>query len=150
MLLKKKHYTVVYLQRSKEKNGWYYEFVPHKTLDTVCVNVYPKKHIGMDIQSLYSRETYYVVDPGTTTDSSNKSESFRPKLILVRSPNERHWGKNEFAKLRGDTCGLFCLCLVWSLEELMEARPFVWPSEVTEDMAVYRYSRVGGAPGVIF
>ena len=108
-----------------------------------------QKNEGEDIKSLKCKETYCIVDPGTSSDSSLVPEDFPPKLILVTSPNERHWGGNEFRKRRDKVGGLFRFCPVWSMEELVEARPFFVP-EITKEIVLSRYSRVGGVPRHIF
>jgi hypothetical protein len=50
-----------------------------------------------DIPSFTKADTYYIVDPGQTNDSCNPPTNF--SLFIVASPDERHQGESEFAKL---------------------------------------------------
>jgi hypothetical protein len=76
MLLKRRH-TVVYHIRMNNQSGWYYEFSPDKESDTLLVstNVYPEDTKYYNIASLRNSSTYYVVDPGITTE--------QPKSALI-------------------------------------------------------------------
>jgi hypothetical protein len=89
MLLKKEH-TVVYLIRTANKSGWYYEFTPNKESDTTTTKLFRERKVGEDIASLFYSSTYYVVDPGKTKDSCDPEDTFKAKVILVSSPDECH------------------------------------------------------------
>jgi hypothetical protein len=82
-----------------------YEFTPNNESDTVTTKVYHECNGGDDIASLFDSSTYYVVDPGKTKDSCDPVEDFEPKVIIVSSPDECHWGGNSFvATLRAFSC----------------------------------------------
>jgi hypothetical protein len=115
MLLKKKK-TVVYRVRAPEDSGWIYEFVPGSNeRDPITANVYPEQAFKSGVPSLREPSTFYVVDPGGTTDTCDPSPRFRPKVIIVSSPDSKHWGANEFCKERADLEGVIkvILCGNW-------------------------------------
>lgn len=101
MLLEAKK-TVVYHVRTTSKDGWIYEFVPGLADDdSVTTSVYPEQTLLSDIELLNKPDTYYVVDPGNTTDNCNPPAAFRPKVIIVAAPDARHWGGDRFFQRRG-------------------------------------------------
>jgi hypothetical protein len=68
--------AVVYHVRTHSKDGWLYEFVPELSDGTggasvVATRAHPERTPLSDIALLNDPETYYVVDPGDTTDSCN-------------------------------------------------------------------------------
>jgi hypothetical protein len=69
---------------------------------------------------------------------------FKGRFILVSSPDERCWGESEFLKARGDTSGAFRFFPMWSLDELLAARPFMdrW-GDISDDEIKERYRQVG-------
>lgn len=126
MLLENKH-TVVYLIRRKREKGWFYEFKYNEKRNRYTVTVYPEIAGYSAIASLNDRSTYYVVDPGKAKGSCDPDDDFQPKVIIVASPDERHWGESEFAKLRVSGEGFFKFFPLWSLEELLNARSILGP-----------------------
>jgi hypothetical protein len=146
MLLQKGH-TVVYLVRTKLEKGWYYEFTRSTT------SVFREYDLGEDITSLRKQSTYFVVDPGHTNDDCVPECTFQARVILVSSPDERHWGESQFIKLRGNTCGHFKYFPLWSLEELLQARPILnlaLNRALTIDEVKKRYRQVGGVPRHVY
>jgi hypothetical protein len=149
MLLERKK-TVVYRVREPQEAGWIYEFIPGSgDGDSVTANVYPEQAFKSGVPSLRLSSTYYVVDPGDTNDSCKPSSLFRPKVIIVASPDSKHWGGSSFSKERDDVHGRIKVFPVWELEELLQARPILRP-EMTNDEVENRYYQVGGVPRHIF
>ena len=146
--------TVVYIRHSVKRDSWYYEFIPRQSTnnesggnwDAVTVNVYPEKHtMFYDIPSLKVESTYYVVDPGKTKESCDPDERFKPRVIIVASPDERHWGGGEFQKLRGNKTGVFRYYPLWSYSEVLRGLPhFSPPVRLTEEQLAKRYQQLPG------
>jgi hypothetical protein len=155
--------TVVYCIRQKEENGYYYEFISKKN-DSNCiqttVNFY-KESERVKIQSLYRTDTYFIVDPSKTKDSCDQASNFRPKLIIVTSPSDNHWGQSNFTKPRGDLGGTFKYMPVWELQELLSAAPIlscrdpelldlISDTDKFNQEIIDRYRNFGGIPRYIF
>jgi hypothetical protein len=148
MLLLERKKTVVYHVRSVAGNRFVYEFVPGPA-GGVVANVYPEQGWEFAIPSLYDPSTYYVVDPGIYEASCNPDVEFLPNVIIVTSPDSKHWGGSEFFKDRDDVTGVLKVYPLWELDELLQARPYlgrnVSVAEVKE-----RYFQVGGVPRHVF
>ena len=71
-----------------------------RRIDYVEIDLLEFPERRQDMQSLQSRETYCIIDPGMTFDSCDRSDTFLPKLILIASRRESRWGgnENEFGK----------------------------------------------------
>ena len=152
-MLLKKGKTVVYLVRTEKGKGWCYEFIPSKDLSmTPTCNVYPESMDPDGIPSLLSPETYYIVDPGKTKDNCDPATTFLPKVIIVASPDDRHWGESEFRKMRGSVGGVFLYYPLWKLEELLSARSSLMDRgpQLSETIIGERFLVVGGVPRHIF
>jgi hypothetical protein len=147
MLLERKK-TVVYHVRSVSGNRFVYEFVPGPD-EGVVANVYPEQNWEWTIQSLMDPATYYVVDPGLFQGSCNPDTNFRPKVIIVASPDSKHWGNGEFFKGRAGLHGELKFFPVWELNEILHARPVLRPTMTIQKVEM-RYSEVGGVPRHIF
>jgi hypothetical protein len=141
--------TVVYLIRTENNNGWYYECVPNKSDSSIAANVYRERLDEGEIFSLRDQLTYYIVDPGKTKNSCNPSNTFAPKVILVTSPDVRHWGESEFEKERDDVDGCFKIYPTWTLEELIIARN-EFKGKLAVEVINERYRLFGGVPRNIF
>jgi hypothetical protein len=150
--------TVVYRIRGNEKGGWVYEFTPTQakaeTTFSVKVNVIREKDFAYNtVFSLnYFKEgapNYYVVDPGETKDSCSPDRNFKGRFILVSSPDEGHWGRNQFGKQKGTSGGLFRIFPLWNLKELLSARQYL-KADMSADEVEQRYDQVGGVPGNVF
>jgi hypothetical protein len=147
MLLKAKK-QVVYIYRSSSKSSWFYEFTPGEN-HIVDVNVYPEAVNYFSIPSLQTAETYYIVDPSNTKKSCCPEVDFLPKTIIVSSPDSRHWGGSAFGKRRENTYGQFMFFPIWTLKELLDARPELG-EHLTEDEVCERYRYFGGVPRHVF
>ena len=101
-----KNSTVVYIRRSPERKSWYYEFIP--TSAGYAVNVYPEASKDpFDFPSLEEPSACYVVDPGEGKVSCCPMSTFPARVIVISSPNDRHWGGGIFRKYRGGQRGKF-------------------------------------------
>jgi hypothetical protein len=147
MLLKDKK-TVVYHVRSQSKNRFVYEFIPGLA-GTIASNVYPEQNWETTIRSLKDPSTYYIVDPGKFNGSCDPDDDFLPKVIIVASPDSKHWGGSEFYKTRDGGKGVLKFFPVWELNEILEARQVVGPKMTVEEVEM-RYGHVGGVPRDIF
>jgi hypothetical protein len=140
--------TVVYRLRKMGNAGWYYELRRHD--DVVHVAVYAEKTELVEIRSLSSCDTYYIVDPGKTKkDSCEPEDDFKPKTIIVASPDEMHWGGSEFHKRRRSVRGRLRYYPIWTLEELLGARSILG-SILSQSDVEDRYRSLGGVPGSVF
>jgi hypothetical protein len=150
MLLEQKK-TVVYRVRSEDDDEWVYEFIPAESSygDPVTANVYPAQAFSSGVPSLSEPSTFYVVDPGKFKGSCDPSNTFRPKVIIVASPDSKHWGAHEFYKKRDGMKGVLKFFPVWELHEILQARPVLGPTMTAEHVAD-RYNHVGGVPRDIF
>jgi hypothetical protein len=139
--------TVVYLMRSNDGSGWYYEFVSKNGKYTA--EVYPESLFPKDIKSLRVRSTYFIVDPGDAKNTYSPAARLQPKLIIVASPDERHWGGRGFAKRKDDVKGFFKFLPLWSKEELIAAQPYIRP-DMTKEQVMERYAMFGGSARNVF
>jgi hypothetical protein len=101
------------------------------------------------IPSLQTAETYYIVDPSNTKKSCCPEVDFLPKTIIVSSPDSRHWGGSAFGKRRENTYGQFMFFPIWTLKELLNARPELG-EHLTEDEVCERYRYFGGVSRHVF
>lgn len=97
--------TVVYaIQQPPPVKSVYMKFVP--VLKDAAVNVVDITvncvQSDQDPQSIFhwSDGDYYIVDPGNTKVSCDVSFGKNIHLVLVSSCDSRHWGQNEFGKMR--------------------------------------------------
>ena len=146
---RKKRPAVVYLIRSEDKSLWFYEFMPSPDRKSVSVQVYPEKGGVGSVESLKKPSSYYIVDPGRTKDSCDPHELFEAKVIIVSSPDSRHWGDSDFTKSKDPVAGLFMYYPLWTLNELITAGPKI-DSGITQKEIISRYRQIGGVPGNIF
>ena len=146
---RKKRPAVVYLIRSEDKSLWFYEFMPSPDRKSVSVQVYPEKGGVGSVESLKKPSSYYIVDPGRTKDSCDPHELFEAKVIIVSSPDSRHWGDSDFTKSKDPVAGLFMYYPLWTLNELITAGPKI-DSGITRNEIISRYRQVGGVPGNVF
>ena len=146
-----KNSTVVYIRRSPERKSWYYEFIP--TSAGYAVNVYPEASKDpFDFPSLEEPSAYYVVDPGKSKVSCDPLEDFEARVIIISSPNDRHWGGGEFRKLRGGQRGIFHYYPLWNLNEVLCGLDYLSPNvtTVSPQQVAERYRQVGGVPRNLF
>jgi hypothetical protein len=143
-------HTVVFLIRTVNKTGWYYEFSLRAPTRKIAINVFPEKLHHDEIASLRNTSTYYVVDPGNTEDSCDPDCDFKARVILISSPDARHWGESPFTnRYKGAVQGTFKYFPLWTYWELLAARPIIGPA-LTDDETIHRYGEVGGVPRHVF
>jgi hypothetical protein len=125
---------------------WYYKFVPDGP-GKITTMIFSEKKAPSSITK--DPTVYYIVDPGKTKNSCDPPTRFRPKVIIVTSPDSRHWGDKEFTKLRGTSKGTMRFYPVWTKEELMFARPILRP-DMTDKTVEDRFLMFGGVPRHVF
>ena len=142
--------TVVYIRRSDDRTSWFYEFVPKPDGEmNVTVNVYPEasNNLPKKIPSLKKNTTYYVVDPGVCNENCNPGEIFKPRVIIISSPNEQHWGGKNFQKLNSKQVGVFQYYPLWSYSEVRRGLVHFTPAvRFSSEQLAERYRQVGGVP----
>jgi hypothetical protein len=142
--------TVVYhVVKEPTTPGWLYEFAPRINGEGYHAQVYPESLGVYGVPSLALATTYYVVDPGETKIKCHPSPPFEPKLVLVASPDSRHWGDSEFQKERGKIVGRFMYFPVWSKSELWPCNGIIG-ERMSEDDFNERYRWFGGVPRKVF
>jgi hypothetical protein len=93
--------------------------------------------------------TYYVVDPGDTKEDCDPPLTFQPNVIIVTSPDSTNWGGSEFTAARGSVQGVYKFYPIWTLDELLDARPIIQPN-VNEHKVLWRFRQFGGIPRHMF
>ena len=145
--------TVVYIRRSDDCSSWFYEFVPTPDGEPleVIVNVYPEESIkSPKIASLSKTSTYYVIDPGKSKDSCDPKDDFQARVIIISSPNEKHWGAGEFEKDYAEQTGIFLFYPLWELSELQRGLEYFYPARLSAQQLSERFRQVGGVPRHLF
>jgi Retrotransposon hot spot protein len=158
LLLKaKKNVVYHYRYGGGEKNCFVYFFTPSTgKSDYIDVKVIAETEFDKSDTAVDNNSIYYIVDPGKTKDSCDPNEVFRGKVIIVASPDERHWGKSEFEKSRlgyKRQSGSFRYFPVWTLEEILAAAhyfPKAGNASLPDDEIIERFNVVGGVPRLIF
>ena len=150
-LLLEQHHAVLYHVRSEKNDGFVYMFTPPaNSTGDIDVQVVPENKFIMSDEKFDKPSFYYVVDPGKTKGSNcDPSNTFQGKVIIVSSPNEGHWGFNEFVKRRDNVMGIFLYLPVWTLRELLNAKQY-FNIRLSDEIIVSRYEEVGGIPRHIF
>jgi hypothetical protein len=122
----------------------------------ICT-IHDESSFPTGIASANDETVYYIVDPNKTKDSCDPKDDFKPKVIIVSSPNDLHWGGSEFDKERDDEVavsgGLFCYYPLWTLEELLDGREGLnnyARTDLDEEEVKKRYQQVGGVPRHVF
>jgi hypothetical protein len=139
--------TVVYLIRSIDKENWFYEFIPEGGRFRAAV--YPEKGGRESVPSLDFTSTYYIVNPGETTDSCDP-EGFQAKVLIVASSDdEGHWGGSSFTNRLDTREGVFQYYPMWSEEELLAVKDILRP-DMDEEAFFERLRQFGNVPGRIF
>ena len=148
-----KNSSVVYIRRTEERDSWFYEFIPTSDgKNPYVVNVYPEESTKFrDIPSLRGPSAYYVVDPGMSKVSCDPKPSFKARVIIISSPNDRHWGGEEFEKYRGGQRGVFHFYPLWNLNEVLCGLGYFSPNvTLSPQQVAERYRQVGGVPRHLF
>lgn len=154
-LLLQKGKTVVYKERTEDDTGYYVEYTPSKEIPhgpQVNIEVYPEETKSAEIPSLLEPETYYVVDPGVTKTSCNPGPFVVSRVIIVASPDERHWGGSGFMKdtntgLLGGEIRYFP---AWTLPELQAASAKLSNVQFENGQVAELHSIFGGIPRQVF
>jgi hypothetical protein len=66
-------------------------------------------------------------------------------VIIVASPDRRHWGESGFGKFRSGGNGTFLHYPVWTFEELLAAKEFIFP-HLDVNAIGKRFRLFGGVP----
>jgi hypothetical protein len=150
-LLLQKEKTVVYKHRTEDDTGYYVEFTPSPSSNQVEIELYPEQTKVSEIPSLLDTETYYLVDPGKTKTSCNPGPFVLARVIIVASPDERHWGGSSFQK--DDRTGLggeIRYFPAWTLPQLQAASTQVSNVQFQNGQVAELYSIFGGVPRQVF
>lgn len=161
-LLLQKGRSVVYHIRTADKSRWVYEFIPNRidvehNPHNVEVQVIPEQkfNVALTPTLVDNIQNYYIVDTGTTFEENcNPDDQVKCRVVLIASPNERHWGGNKFTMLRGGKMsGTFLYYPSWTLSELLLSYSMMVNSTINENLThtiiQKRYHEVGGIPGHI-
>jgi hypothetical protein len=149
-LLLGKGITVVYLKRTTNSTGFYYQFTPNVATGATDVMLFSEDTKDAHVEALTQEATFFIIDPDETDTTCNPSPFVKARVIINASPDNRHWGKNEFAKARdGYTGGQFLYFPLWSLAELLAAAPLI-DADVDAETVRTRYRLVGGVPRFVF
>jgi hypothetical protein len=151
--------TIVYHCRAEEMgDGVMFEFVPcgidlNRARVYHCFGYEEPRHLK-EVANLHSPSTFYIVDPGKSTISCNPPGRFAPKVIIVSSPDEKHWGGSGFLKKNNGRMGVFLYYPLWTLQELLQARRALnarFPeAELSKNELHIRFAKVGGVPRTLF
>ena len=149
-LLLERQQTIVYHVRTDDKVGYVYMFVPPtESTGDVDVHVIPEAQFKCTDSRFNKESIYYVVDPGQTTMSCNPPNIYIGKVIIIASPDNRHWGGSEFEKERDGVSGIFRFYPVWDVHELVAARQ-LFDRSLSKPAITKRYEEVGGIPRHVF
>jgi hypothetical protein len=151
-LLLQQNRTVIYHILTTKNDGYVYMFTPiSKDPLEIDVNVIAEKYFMYGDTEVNMTTMYYVADPGQTMEvSCNINNAFLGKVIIVASPNSKHWGGSDFRKERGASLpGLFLNFPVWTLDELIAAKQY-FKYNLDDEKIINRYEQVGGVPRHIF
>ena len=146
LLLQQKE-TVVYRVRRIDKDGFVYMFTPRMESSSVVVDIRVIREYKFDHfdTNIYQKNIYYVVDPGQTKTSCDPCADYIEKVIVVASPDERHWGRSSFSN------GIFLCYPAWSLSDLLASLPYITKSYKLDASSVKdRFHKFGGVPRYIF
>jgi hypothetical protein len=155
LLAEKAERTVVFRLRTISQSSFVYVFTTSTIDGTVDINVNVIKENKLKILDINKPNTYYVVDPGETKVNCNLDHDFDGKVIIVASPDDRHWGASEFSKERDNRRGNFLYYPVWNIHELvavasMKHLNYKEAVFIDEQEIRRRYIRFGGVPRHIF
>jgi hypothetical protein len=138
--------TVVYHVVKETNPGWLYEFTSRTDGEGYRAQVYPDR-MGVDgVPCLALSTTYYIVDPGMTKTKCQPCPPFKPKVVVVASPDSRHWGESAFRK---GVAGIFMYFPVWSKSELWSCNGILG-RKMSENCFNERYRLFGGVPRHVF
>lgn len=142
ILMEKKNTTVVYcLHQYDNNNNFCYKFVsandePHSQ---PSVTVFREECYTDHVNP----ETYCIMDPCRSERSCNPASDLQAKVIIVSSPNSKHWGGEGFRKSIGpNTSGVFRYMPDWSLNEVKVAHEQLGKNSepITLDVLIQRFT----------
>ena len=145
--------TVVFMMKGE---GLIVQFKPNGDKVTgandVDVEIFPETTPKWEIASLLDQRTYYIVDPGMTKENCNPPGRVNAKVIIVASPDERHWGGNSFPKDEpGFPGGFYRYFPPWTLMELQAAAQEILNLGPVQSQEIERqFSVFGGIPRHVF
>lgn len=149
-LLLKAGKTVVYLYRTPDKSNHYIQLTPQPGTDNVAVEHFPETTAATDIPALRNKETYYIVDPGQTKENCNPEGGVMGRVIIVASPDERHWGSGFPKKEPGRDPGMFRYFPPWTLAQLKASVEHIASLDMTADDIERLFSLFGGIPRMVY
>ena len=152
MLLKMRK-KVVYLYRTEDKSNPYIVFTPSESdSGTISIELFPESTPATTITALQDKDTYYIVDPGQTKTNCTPEGAVMAKVIIVASPDKRHWGGSAFEKKEpGRDPGMFRYFPPWSLNQLKAGASRIdsmsnLPAREIEKL----FSLFGGIPRLVY
>ena len=149
-LLLQQEKTVVYLHRTTDGSGYYIQFTPQEE-GQIDVELIPEKTSPSEIPSLYDPETYYVVDPGKTKTSCDPAPMVAARVIIIASPDDRHWGGSAFEKNDQSGLGGYLLYFPsWTLPQLEAGSSELSGVQFQDGEVAELYSIFGGVPRHVF
>ena len=157
-LLLRQGKTIVYKYRTEDESGYYVQFTPKTSKDgegneipDVDIEVCPEKTVSSDIPALLDPETYYVIDPGKTKTSCNPGPFVVCRVIIIASPDERHWGGSGFMKdEEGALGGEIRYFPAWILPQLEAASTQLSNVQFQVGEVAELYAIFGGIPRHVF
>ena len=151
-LLLEKRRPVVFLKRDVDRGGKYYEFLPSRDGSYTAFE-YKEKDVDEDtIASLKDHEAFLIIEP--LGQRSPPPAWIKARVALVCSPNRQHYQGME--KTGMDQFGaIFRYFPHWSLDELLEARPYICdisgkPIVASSAEVKVRFLRFGAIPRHVF
>lgn len=149
-LLLQRRRTVVYNYRTEKNRFFYLIFIPRAEANdqtqTIQVSLVPQTLDPIDVGELADPNTYYICDPGVCPDAQKTScdpHGVAAHVIIVASADSRHWGADEFGKLRpgGRPPGVLMYFPLPAASEIRRIATLVNPSleENEIDERLYRY-----------
>ena len=144
--------------RTKRQTNHYVELVPSDDTSVENkynprINIYPESTKQTKIDALYDPDAYFVVDPGETTASCDPEINVVARVVIVASPDERHWGGSSFTKRTPleNLGGMFRYFPPWTAEEpIGGSKELLRRAEVTEARVATLFQTFGGIPRQVF
>ena len=142
--------TVVYLYRTPDKSNHYIQMTPQRGNNNVAVDHFPETTASTDIPVLRNKETYYIVDSGQTKENCNPEGGVMGRVIIVASPDERHWGSGFPKKEPGRDPGMFRYFPPWTLPQLKASVAHIASLDIVPDHIERLFSLFGGIPRMVY
>lgn len=151
-LLLERRDTVVYVRRSVDQVLHYVQLTPSNDDDAeVQIHLFPESTKQTEIDALYDPETYFIVDPGQTKTNCNPEGDVAARVVIVASPDERHWGGNAFSKKDEiGNGGMFPYFPHWSFTELLAGSSELRTVSFAHGQIARLFRVFGGIPRQVF